>query len=690
MLLLVCSVLLTLLLVGCSVEENETADMHDETAVVSDETADVLSEFAITQNVSGELSDEPSDATTDADDDATGQEEITDVQIRNLEKLSKVWGFVKYTHNTFITGENCWDEELLRLIPIVRFADEDAVNGILYDWFIGLGDDGYDLEFGHDFGFAGHLEEWESELNWLETFDEAILWGHHSPIDTVIESRKIYEFFSALHEDGYDLDWQTFVMMLAETFPDSVMAMSMSQDVDLRPVADLSWIDHEYLGPLAAHLLRFDGIGTMDRSAAPISINPGFATPNFSNKNHHVAMDFSNDGYRLLGLFRLWNAMKYFYPHIGILDVEWNDLLTTYIPMMLEGEDRFSYEVTLAALAHHVRDSGHLLFFGTTFFDDKFGQMAHVQLREAEGRLVVFCDDDMPHPNRTLRHLTVPNPFEIGDVILGVDGKGIDEITAEMLRFLPYPNEEKALAFLAMHGPIRARRAGNMEIVVLRDDVKLIIEVDADNLRGQAAMLHYSHELLENNIGLINPHEPFRGNTRYIMEEFADTDGIIIDLRQYPDWHFYLEMRQYLMEEPLPFAYRSTPSQTHPGMRVDAIQNQYISQSPYAFIYDRPVVLLMDERSISRPEWVIMSFRVAPNVTVIGSNSMGSNGEVSFLPLPGGITMMYTSIGVYTLDGGQTHRIGLEPDIRVDRTIQGIAEGRDEIMEAAIRFILES
>ena len=607
----------------------------------------------------------------------------------NLVKLGKVWGFVKYTHNSFITGEKCWDEELLRLVPIVYNAHPSKVNGILYDWFISLGDDGYDFEFGHDFDFVTYLELWENDLVFLENFFEQIM---GVPVDAIaIENREIYEFFAALADDGYDLDWQSFEMLLSENFPDSQAVIRLRPES--RPVADLSWINYEYLGALAVHLLRFDGIAVMDRLAAPASFDPRTGNAVFYNQSHHQGMDFSDVSYRLLGLFRLWNAMKYYYPHLGILDVEWNDLLSVYITKMLDGEDRFSYELTLAMLSHHVRDSTHLFLSGTTFFEDSFGRfLAPMRIREAEGRLVVYCGDDMQHPNPGLRHLTLPNPFERGDVILGVGGRDIDEITAEMLRVLPYPNEEKALAFLAKHAPLRTRRAGNMEIVVLRDDVELTIEVHTIN-PGQAAMMShptYSHVLLDNNIGLINPQEPFDGKARHVMEEFADTDGIIIDLRQYPDWIFYLEMRQYLMEESLPFAYVSTPSQTHPGARVDVLTNQYHPRSPYAFIYDRPVVLLMDEWTASRPEWMIMAYRVAPNVTVMGPWSMGANGEITFLPLPGGITMMFTGMGIYTPDGGQTHRIGLEPDIRVDRTIQGIAEGRDEIMEAAIEFILGS
>ena len=144
------------------------------------------------------------------------------------------------------------------------------------------------------------------------------------------------------------------------------------------------------------------------------------------------------------------------------------------------------------------------------------------------------------------------------------------------------------------------------------------------------------------------------------------------------------------MEEPEYYVYFSMPSHAHPGSRVDVPASQYSLRNPYAFIYDRNVVVLMDENTISRAELAVMMFRTPPNVTVIGSNSKGANGDIARLPLPGGITMIFTSIGVYTPDMGQTHRIGLDPDIRVTRTIQGIAEGRDELMEAAVEYLLSN
>ena len=61
----------------------------------------------------------------------------------NLEKLCKVWGYTKYTHPAFLLGERDWDEELLKLIPVVSKAKAKKVNDILHEWFVSLGEVDY-------------------------------------------------------------------------------------------------------------------------------------------------------------------------------------------------------------------------------------------------------------------------------------------------------------------------------------------------------------------------------------------------------------------------------------------------------------------------------------------------------------------------------------------------------------------
>ena len=641
--------------------------------------------------------------TTSQDENLTGDYSATpglvqhpvmvhDVTLRNenLARLGKVWGFAKYTHDGFISGRLDWDAELINLIPLVYDAED--VNGILYDWFVGLGEDGYGFEFGHDFDILSFFIMVAEVLALGEELTEFEMTMPYMA-DFLTELDEFASYFGTMLEDGVHPDWGAFVATLEENFPFMwgivLPALAARDDGAGRPVADLSWINYEYLGPLSAHLLRFDGVSAMDRSASPVFFEPGTGFVNFSNQSHHPHMDFSDSRYRLLGLFRFWNALNYFFPYLDVLDVEWNEILLEYIPVMLGGTDRLSYELTLARMAHHLHDA-HIVFNGTTFFEDTFGRyVVPVQLIAAEGRLVVY---ETSGRNNSLAR---------GDVILGINNRDIDEVIAEMRRYLSYPNEDKFLAFLAgvlcsvfpviemgEHHALRSH-VSDVAIDVLRNGVEMTL-----NIEGVAGEVRFprhitrSYVILDNNIGIINP--SVYGNVRLRMDRLENTDGIIIDLRQVPSTtDFIHEMRQYLMEVTPPFAYASRPSQTHLGMRYDNLHNLDFPRDTRAFIYDMPVVLLMDERTFHRAEFAIMAFREAPNVTVMGQHSTGSFILAKTeLPLPGGIDMRFTSLGTYTLDGGQIFRYGLAPDIRVDRTIQGITEGRDELIEAAIGYIV--
>jgi C-terminal processing protease CtpA/Prc len=96
----------------------------------------------------------------------------------------------------------------------------------------------------------------------------------------------------------------------------------------------------------------------------------------------------------------------------------------------------------------------------------------------------------------------------------------------------------------------------------------------------------------------------------------------------------------------------------------------------------------VDESSQSQSEYTAMAFRSAPNATIVGSTTAGADGNVSAIPLPGGLRSMVSGIGVFYPDKRPTQRIGIVADVETKPTIHGIRSGRDEVLEAALRQIL--
>jgi C-terminal processing protease CtpA/Prc len=627
----------------------------------------------------------------------------TAAQARNLQKLCKVWGFAKYTHRAFLTGQKSWDDELLKMIPIAQNVSEEDINPVLYEWFSSLGDDGYEVS-----GSVYARLDWQflpesmpvEEIQEINSFIGQLFQNTWlSLIEPHIEPNDIY--FTMRVDKARWPDLQEMVEKYDVLLIYLIDEPSITTSFEGRQTADMSWVSETYLGSeLYEALSRFKGITVTDLRKAPVFFDSS-GNSVYSNEDDYINMDYSDSGYRLLGLFRLWNAMEYYFPYKDIMDDDWNALLGEFIPVMLEGSDRLSYESTIARLNSKLHDA-HIT---TTKAADKgydrlleylFGSyVAPITLTEAEGHIVVSNDVRIEH-----KSLFRDGPeVEAGDIILKVNSRNIDEVIEEMKQYISYPNDEKAAIHMEMRNELILRQASDselMEIDILRGDIELkvyIRTIHEDYWQVPRNRSTDSHLLLDGNICLINPQNLSEGDIRNIMQNNADTDGLIIDLRQYPGYFFVYELSEYLVDERQLFAIMSNPSPSIPGLFLSNFYGYSggteESNNPDVYFYDKKVVLLMNAETMSQPEFTIMSLRNGPNVTVMGTNSIGADGNITYLPLPGGINMTYTGLGVYTPEGGQTQRIGLTPDIVIERTIEGIKQGRDELMEAAVQFILE-
>jgi C-terminal processing protease CtpA/Prc len=97
--------------------------------------------------------------------------------------------------------------------------------------------------------------------------------------------------------------------------------------------------------------------------------------------------------------------------------------------------------------------------------------------------------------------------------------------------------------------------------------------------------------------------------------------------------------------------------------------------------------MLIDEQAVSQAEHTGLFFEAANGTTFVGSPTMGANGDVTTLTLPGDIVVSFSGHDVRHADGRQLQRLGLVPHVKVRPTIKGIRDGRDEVLERARSFL---
>lgn len=449
--------------------------------------------------------------------------------------------------------------------------------------------------------------------------------------------------------------------------------------------ADAGWIsDTDLLGEaLSGYLTDLSQVYTADRGDSYASFDIT-AMVSFDNEQS-LPCSPEDDGVKLLALFRFWNIYEYYSPNVSITKIDWDEALKQGIPKIVRADTYRDYVLALAETAAltgdahiAVRDQEDTVdnYYGTYFLPCRF--------QTAEGQVVVSETSDSESTDSLQR----------GDVITAVNGIPIDERIEALSRYIAVPEDGKIGS--VMDSSLLKSDQDKARVDVIRNGEPLSLTAECSGSSFRSAENLASRLISGGKIGYLNPTVSSENELNQIMSKFQDTEGIIVDLRYYPSTFIRRLLGEYLIPEPTQFATMAFPNPAAPGSFY--FNDNCISGSGYLRstgeddteypLYKGRVVILMDDTSASRSEFTIMALRQSPEAVVVGTPSLGADGDVVSVSLPGQISFSISGLGVYTPDGGQTQRIGLTPDIECRPTVEGIREGRDELVEKAVEIIL--
>lgn len=441
--------------------------------------------------------------------------------------------------------------------------------------------------------------------------------------------------------------------------------------------ADMKWIEDTQAGLNKT-------LSTIQKAEKPgdhyyIGFAPNIGNPIFKNEKPYREMDFDDDGFKLLGLFRYWNMIEYFFPYRHLMDEDWDNILKEFVPKAVQADDELSYKLMMLELIGKVQDTHANIWQRDNSLDDFFGKKtAPLAIKMTENQLVVT--DIFPQFDSI-------SGIQVGDIITKVEGKDASDLLTEKLKYSPASNK-----------PTQLRDATRRLLRTNNDSLQLQVQREGQSLDKRIANIDYytpgfwkkdlsSHKMLEGNIGYIYPGSLQKGEIDEIMPKFLQTKGLIIDMRCYPSDFIVFSLSKYLMPQPTEFVKFTGGSLENPGQFTFSPTLQ-VGQKNEVY-YRGKVVIIVNEITQSQAEYTTMALRVAPDATVIGSTTAGADGNVSEIYLPGGVRTMISGIGVYYPDGTETQRVGIVPDIEIHPTLEGIRQGKDELLEKAISLINE-
>lgn len=449
------------------------------------------------------------------------------------------------------------------------------------------------------------------------------------------------------------------------------------KDKEVMLKRDLAWIkDEKYIDKKLSNLLiKISNTNISKRAKAYVSYSKDSPFSDLKNEKAYNNMKYDDSGYKLLSLFRYWNIIEYYYPYKDIIEENWDSVLTEFIPKFIKTKDELEYKLAIEELATKIHDP-HAMVSDTNGTLDKYrgDKYAPIEFGLIENQVVI--KNVLPKYENECK-------LKKGDIVLKINDKDIFEVIKEKSKYASLSNKSAIVNRLQYE--LFATSKDSMNLTIKRDDNKITQNVKCYPDINMFDIDEDSHKLIDKNIGYINPGELEEGEIDKIMDKFMDTKGIIVDLRYYPSDFIVYSLGKYLMPKEVTFAKTSVPNQSVPGefilyedLKVGSNNKNY---------YKGKVMILMNERSQSQSEFTVMALRNAPNAKVIGSDSIGTDGNVASFSLPGGVNTLITGVGIYNPDKSQTQRVGIKPDIYIEPTIQGVKEGRDELLEKAIEII---
>jgi C-terminal processing protease CtpA/Prc len=396
-----------------------------------------------------------------------------------------------------------------------------------------------------------------------------------------------------------------------------------------------------------------------------------------NNEVEYPNFKWTNKQLRLLELFRYWNTIEYFFPYKYQTDVHWDDILLQMIPKFNNPKTEMDYHLAMLELTVSINDSHSS--FTTPITNQYFGLKyisAGFKIVENKAIFTSIRNDS----------LAKLDDIQLGDVVTNVNGESIQSILDRQFKYLQGSNTPSKL-----RRTFRAIFNGNTDTVT--------ITFERNGKTSTKNIHRYNHSefkmrplpknnkvwsVLDHNIGYVHIGHLERKDVDKMMEELMNTKAIIFDLRHYPK-----RTQSYVLKH-LNVILKQTPqfissNIDYPGKFK--YWKQSSSKEEGHTKYKGKVIVLVNEYTQSQGEHFVMHLQTVKNSTVIGSQTSGANGSFTSYTFLGGYKAKYTGNGVFYSDGTKLQRIGIVPNIVVKPTIEGIKNGKDEMLDKAIEFI---
>jgi C-terminal processing protease CtpA/Prc len=392
--------------------------------------------------------------------------------------------------------------------------------------------------------------------------------------------------------------------------------------------------------------------------------------------------------YRILAAYRMWGAIHYFFAYKDLMDEDWDKLFSDYLPKMIAAKDAREYHLTAAELISYLFDSQATVqsselqrYFGESFVG------LRLRLLEKKPIITEILDEEARKAG-----------VKVGDMVVKVDGENMGDRIKREANYISASTAQR-LGYSVMQCVLNGPESSTAMLTIAAADGSTR-EVSLKRSRYLTALLSQRTgevaKILPNNIGYVDLDRLQVGEVDRTFDKLRNTQAIIFDMRGTSHETASAIASRLTEKQDVGAAIITGPIAMHPDLPRPGTETSTASYFEMQTItnsgqwkYKGKTLMLIDERTFGQGEHTGLFFQAANRTEFIGTPSAGADSDISAFVIPGGITISFSGHDIRYPNGGALQRLGLQPTVTVTTTIKGIRAGRDEVLEAALQYLLK-
>lgn len=391
---------------------------------------------------------------------------------------------------------------------------------------------------------------------------------------------------------------------------------------------------------------------------------------------------------RLLAVTQLWGAARAFSPYLPMADEDWDQAFLDALGAMEAAASaraygaailRFAAALDASQVQVHVPDHPE--------FERRAGRVPFT-LRLVGGKPLVTAIDDTAAMRTDVR---------VGDEIVAIGGEPIEKRFERLRPFVSASNawsREALLRSWLERGPAEVKATFRVRREGAPRDVEFQYAAGAERVSDR---VRRHIDTLGNGVVRVR----LGAAETPLPRDLASAPALIIDARGVTDaeaasWlagsALDADRREFARDERSWLEAPPTASLRAPELDAARRSTRTVRTTPRAAdaTFAGPVAILADATTQGEGELLVLRLLAGGRPrALVGATTAGAVGDVVTLALAGGVRVALPVRDVRHADGRFLQRLGVSPTVPVTPTTAGVRSGRDEVLEAAQRWIAQ-